>query len=870
MDAAAANYNMAATEDNGSCEYLLTVTVDMSQVTDAFTTPEINGNYNGWCGGCNPLSDNGDGTWSGTFQIPNGDLEYKFAADSWSIQEDLTGLTGCVVDFGGNWNRVLSFTEDTDVSVVCWNSCDACAAPAADVRITAVDPITGDITLTNIGDADQDISAWEVCNFPAYASATGLGAPSILIAGASTTFTWAPVADADGELGLYTTGVNFGSSANIVDYLEWASTGHTRSSVAVTAGVWNTGDFVDGPAPYTFIGEAGDYGSEFWDVNNPTYNVTFVMDLSNETVNALGVNIAGTFNGFDPNGGLMTNNGDGTFSYTVNAEEGSVIEYKYINGNSFVAEETVPSECGVDNGLGGFNRTHTVGSADETLTTVCFSSCSACVPFEECNDVNATNYNAAATADTACIYNTTFTVDMNAYVPAFTILNVSGEWNGFCLDCNQLSDNGDGTWSGTFPIPAGDYAYKYQVDSFADQEILVAGPGAACFVSIGGFTNRVTTVEPVVLNDIPVVCWASCQACAGEGTPGCTDETANNYDSAADEADGSCLYDVTFQVDMSQVTDPFTTPEVNATFNGFCGDCNPMTDQGSGVWAVTLPLQEGYYEFKYTADGFAIQENLSSEAVGLTSCVTENFGFFNRYVNVTGDTVLDLSCYGTCAECPAAIPGCTDTGAQNYNSAAQVDDGSCSYLLTVTVNMSQVTEPFTTPEINGAYNGWCGGCNPLTDNGDGTWSGTFVVPNGEQQYKFAADSWNIQEDLTGVTGCTFTDGVNTNRVVNITGDTTVDAVCWGSCDDCEALGCTDPLFLEFDPYATTDDSSCSVLVVEGCAYADADNYDAAANTDDGSCVFTPVTVCAGDFNEDGFVNVSDLGGFLGAFGSACE
>jgi hypothetical protein len=84
------------------------------------------------------------------------------------------------------------------------------------------------------------------------------------------------------------------------------------------------------------------------------------------------------------------------------------------------------------------------------------------------------------------------------------------------------------------------------------------------------------------------------------------------------------------------------------------------------------------------------------------------------------------------------------------------------------------------------------------------------------------------------------------------------------------LGCTDPLFVEFDPIASVDDGSCSVFVVEGCVYTDADNYDVSANTDDGSCLFTLGSTCVGDFTGDGFVSVSDLGGFLSAFGTACE
>jgi hypothetical protein len=30
------------------------------------------------------------------------------------------------------------------------------------------------------------------------------------------------------------------------------------------------------------------------------------------------------------------------------------------------------------------------------------------------------------------------------------------------------------------------------------------------------------------------------------------------------------------------------------------------------------------------------------------------------------------------------------------------------------------------------------------------------------------------------------------------------------------------------------------------------------------------SVCPGDFSGDGYVNVNDLGGFLGAFGTQCE
>lgn len=43
---------------------------------------------------------------------------------------------------------------------------------------------------------------------------------------------------ADGEVGLYSHG-NFGDPTAIVDYVEWGSGGHFRSTVAVAAGIWD-------------------------------------------------------------------------------------------------------------------------------------------------------------------------------------------------------------------------------------------------------------------------------------------------------------------------------------------------------------------------------------------------------------------------------------------------------------------------------------------------------------------------------------------------------------------------------------------------------------------------------------------------------
>ncbi len=93
----------------------------------------------------------------------------------------------------------------------------------------------------------------------------------------------------------------------------------------------------------------------------------------------------------------------------------------------------------------------------------------------------------------------------------------------------------------------------------------------------------------------------------------------------------------------------------------------------------------------------------------------------------------------------------------------------------------------TTPEVNGTFNGWCGNCWSMTDdNTDGIWTITKELAVGDYRFKFSADGWGDQEDLTDVTGCTVVNDGNTDRTFTVVSgvDMTIGAVCWASCDDC--------------------------------------------------------------------------------------
>ncbi|MFK7755494.1 MAG: hypothetical protein AB8B53_01035 [Flavobacteriales bacterium] len=57
--------------------------------------------------------------------------------------------------------------------------------------------------------------------------------------------------------------------------------------------------------------------------------------------------------------------------------------------------------------------------------------------------------------------------------------------------------------------------------------------------------------------------------------------------------------------------------------------------------------------------------------------------------------------------------------------------------------------------------------------------------------------------------------------------------------------------------------------VLGCMDCSAENYNPEATMDDGSCEFLEES-CKGDFNDDGAITITDLSGFLAAFGTVCD
>lgn len=113
----------------------------------------------------------------------------------------------------------------------------------------------------------------------------------------------------------------------------------------------------------------------------------FAVDLQKETaISANGVYIAGNFQGsngasgdWKPNETKMTNlysDKNKVFEYIAYVGNTDGVEWKYLNGNDWPFNESVPSSC--QKGGGNQNRFFQAASTSTAIAKVCFGSCTAC------------------------------------------------------------------------------------------------------------------------------------------------------------------------------------------------------------------------------------------------------------------------------------------------------------------------------------------------------------------------------------------------------------------------------------------------------------------------------------------------------------
>lgn len=135
------------------------------------------------------------------------------------------------------------------------------------------------------------------------------------------------------------------------------------------------------------------YGNEvsFSTTSAPaTVNITFRVNMTNETVSAQGVHIAGSFQNpaWQPGATPMTLSGSGIYTCTVAIPKNTTVEYKFINGNAWGNNENLPAPCGTSP---DGNRTLNVGTTDQTVT-FCYNSCNTSCPTPSITDFDGNVY----------------------------------------------------------------------------------------------------------------------------------------------------------------------------------------------------------------------------------------------------------------------------------------------------------------------------------------------------------------------------------------------------------------------------------------------------------------------------------------------
>jgi len=161
----------------------------------------------------------------------------------------------------------------------------ASLAAQSQIRLTMVDPISKQISISNYGAVETSIATYRFCSLFEYVSLNQ--APVTIIEGdlslaqnETVTVQWASgfgFNNSSSDLGLYLPTGSFSSPAAMVSFFEYGAGQQGRENVAVSAGYWSTNTFLTGTGPWYYIGNGTQQGAQFWSAENPNGEVSQVV-----------------------------------------------------------------------------------------------------------------------------------------------------------------------------------------------------------------------------------------------------------------------------------------------------------------------------------------------------------------------------------------------------------------------------------------------------------------------------------------------------------------------------------------------------------------------------------------------------------------
>ena len=343
-----------------------------------------------------------------------------------------------------------------------------------------------------------------------------------------------------------------------------------------------------------------------------------------------------------------------------------------------------------------------------------------CTYVSGCTDSAANNYNpSAVTDDGSCTYDDpTGCTDSNAtnYDPAAVV----DDGNCTYPDANMLEfvwTNGGGSWDSEASWAMADSSGTTVADSTVDLSLAAAYYGDDCYtltgfdawgdgwegssVSVvdGAGTTVVslsvasqglssTLISETVFVDVGASCVSGCTdsaannynasadiddgSCTYDDPTGCTDSNATNYDPAAVVDDGTCTYPVT-QIEFVW-TNGGGSWDSEAAWTMDNSDGVRVADSSAGLNVGPADYQDGCYlltGFDTWGDGWEGSSVSVVDGAGTTvvSLSVANQGLSNTLISETTYVGVGVAC----------SLGCMDNTANNYDSSANYDDGSCSY-----------------------------------------------------------------------------------------------------------------------------------------------------------------------------------------------
>jgi hypothetical protein len=130
----------------------------------------------------------------------------------------------------------------------------------------------------------------------------------------------------------------------------------------------------------------GEENNQIWAIDDvsltdvaPMRSVTVAVDMSSERVSPKGVYIAQEMkDGWKPNAVKMMDMGNGMYSGTIQVAQLEKVHYKFMNGDSWGENESVPMGCGEKNAAGYYDRYVVGGDGPLSIDPICFGACMSC------------------------------------------------------------------------------------------------------------------------------------------------------------------------------------------------------------------------------------------------------------------------------------------------------------------------------------------------------------------------------------------------------------------------------------------------------------------------------------------------------------